>query len=290
MEELFTSRTEGKSRALVVGGGGTFGAFGAGFLSTFCRAVGPDFFGAIYASSVGVYQATFYASNQPDTMEKTWREYISKIKLVKPLNVFVSKPVLNLEGLTEIYKNDTSRLDTKALMRGVIPVYVLTDLETGKAVYRKPSSEEEIFTLMEASCALPIRKPLSIDGRSYVDGGLSRGYPISKALEDGHGEILVLSSRPSGFQSGLLTNVFPRIISSCARIMGQKVLSDLCIQYNLRLAEADALVSESKSRVELVEPEKEILNHILDNDHNRLNATFSLGSEHAATWLLSHGY
>ena len=58
-------------KALIVGSGGLKGAFEAGAVAKLCRVLGPDYFDAVYASSVGVFAATFFVANQPETIENT---------------------------------------------------------------------------------------------------------------------------------------------------------------------------------------------------------------------------
>ena len=53
-------------KALVVGSGGLNGAYSAGVVAELGRQLGPKHFDAVYASSVGVYAATFLVANQPD--------------------------------------------------------------------------------------------------------------------------------------------------------------------------------------------------------------------------------
>lgn len=288
---LFTPVSKGKSRALVVGCGGLCGAFFAGFLSTFGRILGPSFFDAIYAVSVGVYEATFYAANQSDTIENTWREHIDGIKLVNPFNAIIGQPVLKLEYLTEIFRNDISWLDTKAVLNGTTPTYTFTDLESGIPIYKRPQDEDELFNLMEASSALPVRKPIRVNGREYVDGTLSVGnFPVSKALEDGYEEILVLSSRPNGFYKKFAFNIASRTIALHASLKGRPLLSELCLKYGSRLKESNEIARNNPDKIELVEPDKQILVNILDCNKKRLNATVDLGSWYARNWLGFHGY
>lgn len=119
--QLFTPSTEGARRALAVGGGGTCGSTIAGILYTFGKELGPDFFDAVYACSVGVYPSTFYIANQPTTINNTWRELVDGTKLVNPFNILIGRPVLKLEYLTRIFKSGISWLDTKAVLNGVTP-------------------------------------------------------------------------------------------------------------------------------------------------------------------------
>jgi len=290
--KLLTHLTEGKSRALIIGGGGIHGAFFAGFVSTLGRNLGHDFFDAIYAVSVGVYEATFFASGQPKTIERTWREHVDGLKLINPFNILRGRPILKLEYLTEIFQNEVSRLDTQAVLQNTTPTYALTDLETGEAVYKKPRNREEIFRYMEASSALPIRSPIEIDGRRYVDGNLSIGeFPVEKALEDGHEEILVLSSKLYGFHNDLSLRTISRTAKLAnSFVRGKSNRIRLLSQYRNNLLESRKLAIRNPERIEIVEPDRQILFGFLDTNKRRINRTVDLGQKCAEDWLRDHGY
>ena len=277
-EKLLTPLTEGKSRALVVGGGGIHGAFFAGFVSTLGRNLPHDFFDAIYAVSVGVYEATFFASGQPDTIEETWREHVDGLKLINPFNILRGQPILKLEYLTEIFQNEISRLDTQAVLQNTTPTYALTDLETGETVYKKPTTHEEIFKFMEASSALPIRPPIEIGGREYVDGTLSvGGFPIKKALADGHEEILVLSSRPNGFYESPIFRAFS--MTTRVRKLSRNGLKP-CLEYGRIRRESHEMAIRNPGRIDFIEPDRQILLGGLDTNKKRINRTNDMSSRY----------
>ena len=66
-----------KKRALVIGMGALRGAYDAGVVVTLCRALGPDYFHAVYGCSAGTYAIAHFVLNQPDSGEKLWREDVS---------------------------------------------------------------------------------------------------------------------------------------------------------------------------------------------------------------------
>lgn len=186
-------------RALVVGGGGLAGAYGAGVVATLCRKLGHDYFDTVIASSVGVFAATFFAANQPSTIENTWRHLVDGRKLVNLFNPLFGREILDLEYLAEIFQNEKSALNVRRVFSsGVRIIYVLTQYPTGVVEHRIPTFDD-IFDLMRASSALPlVHRPVLIDGRRYTDGGLSDSLPIGKALEENYDEIVAVYNKPRG--------------------------------------------------------------------------------------------
>lgn len=81
-------------------------------------------------------------------------------------------------------------------------IAVLTDLRTGKAEYMEIPDDRE-FTALRASCALPLLfKPIEINGKLYMDGGISDSIPYEKALSDGCDKVIVVLTRPRGYVKG----------------------------------------------------------------------------------------
>ncbi len=185
-----------KQRALILEGGGFKGVYTAGVLATLRRNLPKDYFDAIYMSSVGSYMGTFFASNQPDTIENTCRKLISGNQLVSFCNLFLRKRILNLEYLTKISKNKESFLDIEEIFKGKTKLtFVVTNYKTGEPAYLNPT-KNNIFKLMKASCALPlVHGPVLINKTPYFDGGLSDPIPLRKAIEDGYEEVIIVLNR-----------------------------------------------------------------------------------------------
>jgi predicted patatin/cPLA2 family phospholipase len=288
--ELFLENTEGVSRVLCGTGGGTLGAYSAGFFSTLCRELGPEYFDRHLSVSVSVYESFFYVSNQPDTMERTWRDHIHGAQLIDWWNLLRGVSPLKYSYLTDIFQSDVSSLDTRAVLRKEVPEVLITDLETGEPVYRKPETHDEIFQLMEATCALPFHSPVTIDRRKFVDGTFSVGFPIKRALDQGHDEILVVYNKPSGLANFGNRKNKKYISAGLVALTGNLKLARLTLDHAERFNEADNLARENFERVEIVAPRRQVLQSIMDTNKERLDATIDMGIEDCEDWLRGKGY
>lgn len=296
-KKMFTPKTAGKSRALV-GCGGVLkgGAFMAGWLARlnygFGESLGEFFNGGMYLSSVSAYEGTFALANQPRTIANTWINYIDGRKLVNPFNYFIGRETIKLGYLTELFKSPESWLNTLAVLNGTRPTYVMTDLETGEPVYRRPVTKEDLFNLMEATCAIPgLSKSRIVDGRKCVDGSLSVGFPIARALEDAHDEILVLSGHPAAqFDKSSTSRRATAMHYHFLKLRGRSREAVLCRDYGEKLKEAGKLARDHPNRVEIVTPENNSLSHSIDAHKNRLKETVQDGWVQGGRWLYEHGY
>lgn len=147
-----------RKKALVLQGGTIKGAFLVGALLTFYEKLGKDYFDLIIATSVGVFEQAFFASGQIRTMENTWREYVSGIQLINPLNPFRGRAILDLDYLVEIFQNDKSILDVEA-MKGSHPQLLtfVTDCKT-----REPKLldlKKDVFNINESNLCLALSLP-----------------------------------------------------------------------------------------------------------------------------------
>lgn len=84
-------------------------------------------------------------------------------------------------------------------------IATLTNIETGEAEYLTipPHNHKKHIDILWASCALPFMfKPEIIDGKIYMDGGISDPIPFRKALDDGCDKLIVVLTRePSYFKA-----------------------------------------------------------------------------------------
>ena len=78
---------------------------------------------------------------------------------------------------------------------------VVTNLDTGKADYYDVPRDDKDFTLLQATCALPLMFPIfHIDGKPYLDGGVADAIPYERALDQGCDRVIVVLTKPRDYQ------------------------------------------------------------------------------------------
>ena len=84
---------------------------------------------------------------------------------------------------------------------------VATDCATGRPVYKRlDKADEKALRWIQASASMPlVSRPVEIDGREYLDGGLSDGIPLKHFEDIGYEWNLVITTRPHGYRK------FPRL-------------------------------------------------------------------------------
>ncbi len=175
------------------------GAFIVGALKTIHNKLGTDYFDTIFSTSVGVFEQAFFAAGQPDTMENTWREYVTGRQLINFNNIWKRKPVLDLDYLVDLFQTDKSLLDVENLKSSKLQLFTfVADYETRESVLLDLKGNP-IFDTMRATSALPIFYPrkVIINGRRYVDSTRVTKNKLQKSIEEtlkGYDEVLAISA------------------------------------------------------------------------------------------------
>lgn len=133
----------------------------------------------------------------------------------------------------------------------------VTNIDTGKPEYLKVSATDREFTVLRASCALPILfQPIEIDGKFYMDGGISDSIPFRYALEEGGcDKVVVVLTRPRGYvktpekTAKLVKLLYPKYPKLA------EALADRHNMYNRELSELYELEKQGKALI--ITPDKD---------------------------------
>ncbi len=273
--------TPSTMRALVIGVGGLRGAYDAGVAATLCRNLGSQYFDAIYMSSVGVFAGTFYAANQPDVMENTWRNYVHGRQLINFLNPFRQRNILDTEYLIDIFRGSTSYLDVdRALASQVALSYSAEHYPTGNLVYLQPD-RERIFDMMRAATALPfLHAPVKMGSETYIDAGFVDPLPFQKALADGHTDITVIYNKSPGFYVGRGYQLFGTLFS----LLLTPTIGAQARALNSKYKTIERSLADTK-HIRIIRPSIPITMSITNTNQKNLHQLFDLGVHDAKEYL-----
>lgn len=194
--DLPTNRTVG----LVMEGGAQRGLFTAGVLDvlmenriTFPAAVGVSA-GAAFGCNLKSHQiGRVLRYNLKYCRE--WR-YCSMRSLARTGNLF---------GADFCYRaipKELDPFDEETFDRDPMAFYVVcTDVETGEAVYpRCDRIADHTYDWIRASASMPfVSRPVEINGRLYLDGGIRDAIPLQFMLDIGWLKNLVILTRPRDY-------------------------------------------------------------------------------------------
>ncbi len=187
--------------AFVFSGGASLGSIQAGMLQALEAAdIRPDI---VLGTSVGAMNAAFVAGGgTADELADIWKRLRSSA-------IFPVNPVLGLQAFLGKKRHFVANDGVKRVLRrnltfdhiedADLPLTVMaTELQTGAEV--RLTSGPAIEAVL-ASTALPgVFPPITIAGRTLVDGGIANNTPISVAIEAGATDVWVLNV---GYSCGL---------------------------------------------------------------------------------------
>ncbi len=101
---------------------------------------------------------------------------------------------------------------------------VVTNIKTGKAEYFPVPRDNKDFSVIMASCSLPILfQPVKIGKKYYLDGGVSDSIPFQRAFEKGCDKVIVVLTRTrdyvkkaekAGKAASTLYHRYPKLVES----------------------------------------------------------------------------
>ncbi|RCX21784.1 putative patatin/cPLA2 family phospholipase [Fontibacillus phaseoli] len=155
--------------------------------------------------SAGISNGISYISRQKrrnlEIMEKYrhdprylgYRNFLKSRSLFGLDFVFGEIPAKLIPFDTATYRNYSGKL-----LVGV------TNASTGLPEYMNGLEADEQWTMLRATCAIPLVFPaIELNGQKYYDGGLADPIPIRKAIADGNDKHLIVLTQPEGYRKTL---------------------------------------------------------------------------------------
>ncbi len=265
---------------IIAEGGASRTAYSAGVMDALLEQgfVSDMFFGV----SAGIAFGVSYCSGQQGRNKTLVTDYMptpqySGVKhLLRPDN----RSFYNLDYIYGTVPNELLPFDFDAFAqyKGRC-VSVITDLETGEAVYPEVPRDDRQFTHLRASCALPLLfPPIEIDGRKYMDGGIADSIPFRQALSEGADKLIVILTRERGYKKSpepteqLIIKAFRAYPEFCHKILTRSQ------RYNEDTAELESLRQQGKAFV--FYPKKELLCSRTESDPEKLRRLYDYGFRH----------
>ena len=154
-----------------------------------------EIFDEIYAASAGGVNAAYFLSGQGKLGMTVYFDDIANRRFINPWRVFKIVDVdYAYDRIISLYKP----LDDAAIRASRVRFLLsVTDARSGlNELLDVRARSEPVPLLLKASSALPVlyNRRVVLDGREFVDGGVSDSLPVARAIENGCTDILVLAS------------------------------------------------------------------------------------------------
>ena len=264
---------------LVVEGGGMRGVYTAGVLDYFMEK--NLYFDDCYGVSAGACHISSYVSKQIGRSMKVTLDYINDKRYCSVNSLIKTGDMFGVEMLYDLIPNKLELYDYDTFNKFKGNFYsVVTNCKTGKAEYIKIKDMKKDIIAVRASSSLPLlSRIVEINGKEYLDGGITDSIPIKKSIKDGHKKNVVILTRDKTYRKSkpkflsffkLKYKKYPNLV---------KAIENRYKMYNETL---DFLEEEkAKNKVFIIQPKLPVKISRIEKDKDKLKALYNQGYEDA---------
>ncbi|MDD5879681.1 MAG: patatin family protein [Clostridiales bacterium] len=264
---------------LVVEGGGMRGVYTAGVLDYFMEK--NLYFDDCYGVSAGACHISSYVSKQIGRSMKVTLDYINDKRYCSINSLIKTGDMFGVEMLYDIIPNKLELYDYETFNKFKGNFYsVVTNCKTGKAEYMKIKDMKKDIIAVRASSSLPLlSRIVEINGKEYLDGGITDSIPIKKSIKDGHKKNVVILTRDKTYRKSkpkflsffkLKYKKYPNLV---------KAIENRYKMYNETL---DFIEEEkAKNKVFIIQPKLPVKISRIEKDKDKLKALYNQGYEDA---------
>ena len=186
---------------LVMEGGAMRGMFTCGVMDVFMEN-GITFDGAAGISAGAVFGIN-YKSGQIGRPIRYNKKYCRDPRYCSLQSLLKTGDLYGVDFCYHELPDKLDVFDQKAFAENPMVFYVgATDVETGKAVFHKCSDgKAQDIEWMRASASMPlVSRPVEIEGRKYLDGGIADSVPYRFMEEMGYDRNVIILTQPDGYE------------------------------------------------------------------------------------------
>ena len=260
--------------ALILEGGAMRGLYSAGVLDVFMKNnISVD---VIYGVSAGALFGLNYKSSQIGRAIRYNLKYAHEKNYMGLYSLITTGDVMNRDFCFNKLVYELDRLDFETYKNNPVEFYaVVTNLETGKPEYIKIDDADKDLEYFRASGSMPfVSKPVEVNGNLYLDGAVADAVPVKKALEENYDKIIVVLTRPMGFNRKKKSRLpykffygkFPNFVETA---------NNSYKKYNETMDFVEKCEAENK--IFVLRPSKLVKMQRVEKDTNKLQAIYDLG-------------
>ena len=260
---------------LVLEGGGMRGLFSAGVLDALLELKELSINGIVGVSSGALFGVN-YVSKQKERAVRYNKKYADDKRYMGLHSWITTGNAVNKDfAFYELpYKLDV--FDNETFKKAKTDFYVvMTNVESGKPEYVLIDDAFAQMEYLRATSALPFAsKIIEINGKKYLDGGISDSIPIDFCESLGYDKIIAVLTRPEGtykedklgFLYKLVYRKYPNLVNS---------LLNMATDYEKVLAKIKDL--ENKGKIFVVRPPEVLKIGRLEKNRDKIQKVYDTG-------------
>lgn len=262
------------SIGLVLEGGAMRGLYTAGVLDVFLdNNIKVD---GIIGVSAGVLFGVNYVSKQKGRAIRYNKKFARDKRYMGMRSFLKTGNIINKDFAYYEIPSKLDVFDEEAFEKSYIDFWATaTNIETGEAEYLKLTNVFNQMEVLRATSAMPmVSEIIELDGKKYLDGGVSDSIPVEKCKELGYDKIIVVLTRTVEYRKkkskSLLAKIkykkYPKLI---------RTMEDRYKKYNETVEKV--IDMEAKKEIFVIRPSKDLKLKRIEKDLDKLQAMYDLG-------------
>ena len=260
---------------LVLEGGGMRALFTAGVLDTLLDVKELDVDGIVGVSAGALFGAN-YVSGQKERAIRYNKKYARDKRYMGFHSWITTGNAVNKEfAFYELpFKLDV--FDQEKFKESKIDFYVvMTNVENGKSEYVLIKDIFEQMEYLRATSALPFAsKIIEINGKKYLDGGISDSIPIDYCESLGYDKIILVLTRPeNSYKEDKLNFLYKLVYRKYPKLVER--LINMGKDYEVVLKKIKDLETENK--IFVIRPPKVLKIGRLEKNEDKIQSVYDIG-------------
>lgn len=262
------------SIGLVLEGGAMRGLYTAGVLDVFLdNNIKVD---GIIGVSAGVLFGVNYVSKQKGRAIRYNKKFARDKRYMGMRSFLKTGNIINKDFAYYEIPSKLDVFDEETFEKSYIDFWATaTNIETGEAEYLKLTNVFNQMEVLRATSAMPmVSEIIELDGKKYLDGGVSDSIPVEKCKELGYDKIIVVLTRTVEYRKkkskSLLAKIkykkYPKLI---------RTMEDRYKKYNETVEKV--IDMEAKKEIFVIRPSKDLKLKRIEKDLDKLQAMYDLG-------------
>ena len=261
---------------LLLEGGAMRGLYTAGVLDIFMENnVKID---GIIGVSAGALFGMNYKSKQIGRVLRYNKKYAKDKNYMGFYSLLTTGNIMNEDFCFNKIVNELDPVDFETFKNSEVEFYVVvTNIETGKPEYIKINDlkNKTEVEYLRASGSMPfVSKPVVINNKKYLDGGISDSIPIDKMMSMDFDKVIVVLTRPIDYRKKKSNQIFSKIYYRKYPKFAETIRN----RYKMYNEEVEKVLElERKGEILVIRPSKFIGIKRIEKDIDKMQAMYDLG-------------
>lgn len=233
----------------------------------------------IVGTSAGALFGVNYFSNQKGRAIRYNKKYLNDKRFISKKSLLLTGNIINKDFAFYKVTKELDPLDNETFIKNNKEYYATaTNVETGAAEYLKITDPINQLEELRATSAMPFAsRMIEINGKKYLDGGISDSIPLMKCLELGFDKIIVVLTQPLDYRKKKNSEKKMRLVK-----LKYKKYPNLIKTMENRHNDYNEIIEkiidmENKKEIFVIRPSQKLKINILEKNPEKLDEIYNIG-------------